>query len=63
MALVNKDKSPSLSQQDESSDGEEGMKYMMGKKLLIVVTLKLTLLEFKNQPSLQIRTWLQLLEV
>jgi hypothetical protein len=63
MALVNKDKSPSLSQQDESSDGEEGMKYMMGKKLLIVVTLKLTLLEFKNQPSLQITTWLQLLEV
>jgi len=63
MALVNKDKSPSLSQQDESGDGEEGMKYMMGKKLLIVVTLKLTLLEFKNQPSLQITTWLQLLEV
>jgi hypothetical protein len=58
MALVNKDKSPSLSQQDESSDGEEGTKYMMGKKLLIV-----TLLEFKNQPSLQITTWIQLLEV
>jgi hypothetical protein len=39
MVLINKDKSPSLSQQDEFSDGEEGMKDMMGEKLLIVITI------------------------
>ncbi len=38
MVLVSKDKSPSLSQQDEVGDGEEGMKDMMGEKLLIVIT-------------------------
>jgi hypothetical protein len=43
MALVNRDKSPSPSQQDESNDGEEGTKDMMSEKLLIVVTIINTL--------------------